>query len=373
MRRRTNGWTFSRKGKHGRITWYAAYIADGHRVREAAGKTKTAAAALLQQRISELNDGRWQPPGKPLTFDDIIALVKDDFRARGQTSWARAETSLKHLKPVFGHAEVAAITAPRLARYVADRLDEGASISTTRNELNLVRRAMNLAIRSQMLSHRPAFPSLKPNVVRTGFFERAELDAILAALPEWVRPVALFLFLTGWRTSEALSRTWANVDFAAGMIRLEPGETKNRMGRVFPFGALPELKGLLEAQRVSTDKVQRKTGQIVQAVFHHEGKPIKCFRSAWRTACKKAKLQKIPHDFRRTAVRNLVRAGVPEKAAMLLSGHLTRSVFDRYCIVNEQDLKESVGKLAAAVPDGSVLALPASLLAPNWSRAAAQG
>jgi integrase len=109
---------------------------------------------------------------------------------------------------------------------------------------------------------------------------------------------------------------------------------------------LPELEDVIEAQWRAYER-QKARDAIVPFVFHWHGGEIRDFRSAWRAATIAAGCPgRIPHDFRRTAVRNLVRVGVPEKTAMLLTGHKTRSVFDRYDIVNEQDLRDAVGKLA---------------------------
>jgi integrase len=101
-------------------------------------------------------------------------------------------------------------------------------------------------------------------------------------------------------------------------------------------------------QRAATDAFQRETRRIVPWVFHRDGEPILSFHHAWRRACREAGVPgRLFHDLRRTAVRNLERAGVPRSVAMKLVGHKTESVYRRYAIVAESDLREGVEKLAA--------------------------
>jgi len=93
---------------------------------------------------------------------------------------------------------------------------------------------------------------------------------------------------------------------------------------------------------------ERLKNKIVAVVFHRKGRPIRGFRKAWISACKAAKVSgRIPHDLRRTAVRNLVCAGVPERTVMMVTGHKTRSVVDRYDIVSEADLADAARRLNA--------------------------
>ncbi|MBI3301236.1 MAG: site-specific integrase, partial [Deltaproteobacteria bacterium] len=146
---------------------------------------------------------------------------------------------------------------------------------------------------------------------------------------------------TGWRVqSEILSLTWDRVDLEAGTVRLYRGTTKNKDGRVI---ALPRvLRAILETQW----QEHVACYSDCPFVFHRNGARIKDIRGSWERACREAGLSgKIPHDFRRTAVRNLVRASVPERVAMMITGHKTRDVFDRYDIVSAGDLEEAARRV----------------------------
>jgi len=161
-------------------------------------------------------------------------------------------------------------------------------------------------------------------------------------------------------TSEILTRQKHLVDLKAGWLRLEPGETKNRDGRMFPITG--RLREILETQLAKTEALQRASGKLIPWLFHRDGKPIKTFRRSWITACVNAGFghvikntkgkvikkvaDRIPHDFRRTAVRNLERAGVARSAAMKMVGHKTESIYRRYAIADKSMLQEAGEKLA---------------------------
>lgn len=347
----------------GRI-WWVRYRVNGKCYEESSGSAdRRKAEKLLARREAELGLGQFQAPDvKRTTIADLAQMLRDDYRVNGRRSLRRAENSISHLLDYFGQARAVTITSDRIAAYIRERQEAEVAPATIRNELAALKRMFTLGVRAGKVTQRPHIPAIQVSNARTGFFEQADFAALIAELPDYLRPVVEFAYYTGWRIpSEVLRLTWAQVDFHAGVVRLEPRSTKNDEGRTFPFDALPELVALLQAQRETTTALERVTGRIIPHVFHHDGRPIHYFRRAWRSACRRAAiertgklarvvrpdlLERIPHDFRRTAVRNLVRAGVPERVAMQLTGHKTRSVFDRYNIVNERDLRDGVSRLA---------------------------
>lgn len=349
--------------QNGRRTWTLKYYQDGRAVRESTGTAdKKKAATILKQREGAVADGKPViPRAGRMRFDEAAADVVNDYRINGKRSIDCVERRIRlHLAPVFGGRRMMEISTVTIRTFIAGRqaattrpdgtVIPGASNAEINRELAILKRAFSLAIKAGTLSAKPYVPMLAENNVRAGFFEREQYEAVLRRLPPTWRPVMTFAYLTGWRVrSEVLPLTWTQVDRDAQLIRLDVGTTKNDAGRAFPYGVLPELAAVMAGQDRARRALQKK-GIICPFVFPDDagGRLPAFYSQVWREACRLAGTPgKIPHDFRRTAVRNLVRASVPEKTAMLLTGHKTRSVFDRYDIVNEADLKAAVGRMAA--------------------------
>ncbi len=334
-----------RRGK----VWWVRYWHRGKGYRESSGSTVRAdAVRLLRKRQAEMGRGRFTGPEiERTTFEELAALLVHDYRVNGRRSLARAKQNIAHLRDFFGQSRALDISSDRVDAYIVARQEADAASATIRLELAALGRMFTLGVRAGKVAFQPKFPSLEVHNTRTGFFEEPELRAVIRHLPEHLRAVVEFAYLTGWRKGEAIGLQWRQVDFTAGTVRLEPGTTKNDEGRTFPFAALPELRGLLERQREATAALEGELECIIPWVFHRAGRSLRDFHTAWRTACRKAGAVRLFHDLRRTAVRNLERAGVPRSWAMKLTGHKTESVYRRYAIVSESDLFEGVQRLAA--------------------------
>lgn len=346
------------KDRHGNYresaVYWIQYFVGGKRERENThSESFEDAKNLLKMREGDVGSGKLTAASHGLLFNDLLDDVATDYRINNRRSMDDLDARLPRVRNFLGERKPLSINKGEIAKYVAMRQGEPGhskgkltANATINRELAIIRRAFSLAIENGKLATMPKLRTLKENNVRKGFFEMKQFQSVRKHLSEDLQSMIAFAYITGWRMrSEIWPLQWSLVDFQAGIVRLEPGTTKNDKGRVFPF--TEELRAILEGQRRKTEAL-RKKGVICPYVFHRDGQPIREFKRAWKTACKNAGLPgKIPHDFRRTAVRNLVRAGIPERVAMEMTGHKTRSVFDRYNIVDETDLFEAARKLEA--------------------------
>jgi len=179
---------------------------------------------------------------------------------------------------------------------------------------------------------------------RKGFLEPHDFEKLMRLLPTHLQPLITFLYFCGARIGEALQIEWPQVDLDFRRIHLEAEQTKADEARILPIP--PHLAMLRE--------MEPKTGRVFDATN---------LRKEWLKACVAAGLGhkiEVPgkpydprcegltlHDLRRSAVRNLRKVGVPESVAKI-SGHKTRSVFERYNIVSDDDVQEAMQKLATA-------------------------
>jgi len=324
------------------------YDSRGRRCRETIkAASKQEAERVLKQREGESAAGHPSPfRAEKVTFNNLAENFLRDYEINGRRSLERAKISVAHLKEFFDGWKAVHVSTETIKMFIEKQQRIGRSNGTINRTLSALKRMFTLAVQAGTLLRAPHIPMLAEAPPRSGFFEAEQFQAVLRHLPPEIQPVAQFAFHLGWRRQEVLGLRWSQVDLKEGWVRLPPASSKNREGRLayLPLGLLEVLKAQAEATRT----LERERGLIVPFVFHKSGAPIGSFRKAWRKACKLAGVPgRLFHDLRRTAVRNMVRAGIPERVAMQISGHKTRSVFERYNIVSEGDLKEAARKLGA--------------------------
>ncbi len=307
---------------------------------------------MLEARLAEKGGGSFVgPSARRVMLGDLEPLLEGSYNDRKNRSWGRVQTALKHLRPFFRGWRAVNITPVALDRYVSHRRREGAGDATIKYELAVLRRAFRVAVKKKVLVSQPAFPELSVDNTRERFIDDelgGSLDRLLAELPEPLRPVVRFAYLTAWRKGEILGLEWWQVDLRERVITLPRRKSKNKQVREVSFASYPQLGELLDEQRRIADEVERRTGQVVRSVFHRDGKRIKSMRGAWKGACKRAGIPDAWfHDLRRSAVRAMELAGVPRKVAMSFSGHETESVYARYHIVDRKAQDEGAARLAA--------------------------
>jgi len=200
----------------------------------------------------------------------------------------------------------------------------------------------------------PHIPMLEERNIRSGFFEHEDFLALRGALVDYAKVPVTLAYYSGMRMGGVFSLKWEQINWTEGKLFLQAQDTKTDMPRVLYLTA--DLYKVLSAWRQQCEE----RWSACPWICHRGGIQLRSLKHSWRQACQRVGLGqmvgenpsdkvwvgKIPHDLRRTAVRNMVRAGVPEKVAMAISGHKTRSVFDRYNIVNETDLKRAASALS---------------------------
>jgi integrase len=361
---------------NGSAVWWIKFYDRGIPRRESSHSTnQQVAQRLLKKRLAEVETQTYVAR-ENVRVDELVADVICDYRVNSQKSTDDVERRWKlHLRPFFTRVRAYDMTTDRVRRYINNRLDEGAESATINRELAVLKRAFNLGreCTPPKVKIVPYIPSLKESNVRKGFAESGGYSRLAEECSQvglWMRTLLECGYTYGWRHGELLRPLRVrHVDLLSGTIRLDPGTTKNDDGR--------EVVMTQPVRELLTECVRGKRAE--DPVFtRDDGEPVRDFRDTWANVCCAAGLGELRcrncdqavdqekhclncgrdwnrnelkyvgllfHDLRRTAVRNLVRAGVSEKVAMTISGHKTRSVFERYNIVAPNDLRDAARKL----------------------------
>ena len=260
----------------------------------------------------------------------------------------KAETLVKEiaLRTMKAGRKKLSATEQEKIRTSATTWVENGTKATTDRRLTALRAIFNYAKDREMIDDVPYFPILGTKVdnKKEGFFERDQFEKLLQRLPEHLHQFVKFLYATGMRSGQAAKLTWDMVSGDKKTLtvpaRLTKNDTDFSLPLVYQDGST--IKGFEFRNR------KRQEGEVLFNTIN--------FRAEWRTACHELKLGVVngrtyrgmePHDFRRTACRDMVKAGIPEVVAMQISGHKTNSMFKRYAITDPRMVQDAFQQMHA--------------------------
>jgi integrase len=311
------------------------YYVRGRLVQETSGfRERAEAENLLQQRIGEAAAGRRVGPQRA-TIADLCNLVIEDNRLRNLRDAQHVEWRYKaNIATVLGSLLASRFGQAQVRSYIASRRAAGASNATINRELAIIRRGFKLGAGEDppLVQRQVVILRLEESNVRQGFLEQDQYEKLLEELPADLKALFVCGYHTGARKNELRCIEWPQVDSDGGAIRLPGSQTKNKKPRTLPIYG--DMRRWLEHQRAACP------ADCVWVFYGERNHPVDNHLNGWTEACKRAGLPDLLfHDLRRSAVRNMKRAGVQDKVAMEITGHRTRSVFDRYNIVDETDVR----------------------------------
>ena len=331
------------------IYYFTYYNLNGIQVRRSSkSKLKSVAIEMVRQAQERLRKGNEPGSTRKTKYEDLRAILVADYRSSGKATTDEKDMLisgrrglLKPLDDYFGGMNVANITTDVLRNFSAKRMEDGVAGPTINRNLAMLRRMFKLAEREGKVSHVPYFPMQKESEPREGFLERPEFERLRAEMSEHLHPAMTFCYETGCRTGAMERVIWPWVKLAEKEISIPPGVVKNRKPLIVPLS--DELVAMLK-------KKFRGKGPVFET---------RNFRREWNKACVKCGLGEktgkewfrykglVPHDFRRSAVRNLINSGVDTATAMKITGHRTLHVFLRYNIISTGQLHEAMERVTS--------------------------
>jgi integrase len=292
-----------------------------------------------------------------MRYEDLKQILIDYYREKKPDSLYQRRSEdggtedtfrgADKLDEFFKRCPVPEITASKIQEYSKWRRRAGDASGTIRRQLGALRSAFYRAKALDRLTdnHIPTFELPADSAPRKGFIDLQGFATLRDAMPEHLRPAMTFLYFSGCRIGAAMKITWEMVSKDCSEIEL-PGEiVKNKEALTLP------LVGPLEEIATTLKELRKKFPKSKDVVFNFRN-----FRFAWNKTCDRLGLGRFdkklrhyeglkPHDFRRSAARNLIKAGVDRRTAMKITGHKTEAIFERYNIKTTDDVKEALLKV----------------------------